>query len=93
METKPFELDGVKYTLKKFKYGQRNKILDQTTILGETGQIHMLTGTLRHLTTKFGCLKNGKELTDEEIEDLDDQHGAKLFGAIQEFNGQRPLVP
>jgi len=49
--------------------------------------------TLRHLTTKFGCLKNGKELTDEEIEDLDDQHGAKLFGAIQEFNGQRPLVP
>jgi len=93
LETKPFELDGVKYTLKKFKYGQRNTILDETTIVGETGQLRMLTGTLRHLTTKFGALKDGKEMTDEEIKDMDDQHGAKLFSAIQKFNGQHPLVP
>lgn len=90
-KTKQVKIDDVEYTIKKFTFGNRNEILDQTSVVDANDRMRMLSGTLRRLTIKLGVVK--PKLSEEKIDAMDDQHGQKLFSAIQEFNVMRPLAP
>jgi len=85
METKIVPIGDKKYKIKRFKFGERNKILDAITIMDiETGKAIQLTGTLRHLTIKFGVVE--PKMTDEDIENLEENEGNRLYLEIRKFN-------
>jgi len=77
------DIRAKQYKVKPLTFGDRNAIMDETTVMDDKGRMRILTGTQRRLTIKHGVLKpDGKELTDEEIEKLDEPLGIELYRLV-----------
>ena len=75
---------GTKYKIKRLNFGERNKILDESSIADpETGVIRLMSGTMRALYIHYGITK--PKLSLEDIAKLDETEGQQLFIAIRNY--------
>ena len=68
-----------KYKVVALTFGERADIMDESSIMDASGNMVIKTGTTRILTVKKGVRKDGKELTDEQVRNMDEPLGNELY--------------
>ena len=94
MQTTKVTIDKIDYTIRRADFGIDNQILDAGSYLElGTGRMMIKTGSRRHMTIKL-CVTS-PTLSDDQIQKMTPEHGAKLFNAIEQFRREAslPLEP
>lgn len=90
-----FTIDGKKYKIKQFTFGDRNDMLNFTNTIDEkTGRVMVMIGRLRELTLERGLIPvdtNVEPLTIEKIRAMNNEVATKIYNQIQEAQ-KVPLV-